>query len=112
MRHCATALVERTVPGGLVTRHRQWFWEERAVHERFFTSGHCWRNQQRRVRASRALFFARIGLAKGDFAFGLSRLTEAFLAAPLDAAFMAARRLLRYRQGASGTLKVNAPGAR
>lgn len=89
------ALVERCVPGGLVTRHRQWYAEERAVHRRLFARTAIAHRDRRRVRASRALLFARIGLAKGDLGFGLARLVEAVLASPSDSVRIAARRLLR-----------------
>jgi glycosyltransferase involved in cell wall biosynthesis len=95
MAHCAAALVERSVPGGLVARHRQWFKEERAFHRRFFAAGGCTQGQQRRVRSSRALLFARTGLARKDFVFGLSRLAEAFLVSPLNAIYISTRRLVR-----------------
>ena len=60
MMHYSAALVERAVPGGLVTRHRQWFQEEQTVHRRFFETSKCLRRYQRRIRATRALFFARV----------------------------------------------------
>ena len=97
--HCSTALVERSVPGGLVTRHRRWFMEEQSVHRRIFAGNQLARRQQRRVRASRALLFARIGLSKGDLRFGLARLAEAFLISPLGAASVAALRLARRLSG-------------
>jgi glycosyltransferase involved in cell wall biosynthesis len=90
------ALVERAVPGGLVTRHRRWFSEERAVHRRVFAAGLVGPAQQRRIRASRALFFARIGFAKGDVGFGVARLAGAFAASPLDAARISGVRLRRW----------------
>jgi glycosyltransferase involved in cell wall biosynthesis len=97
MRHSPEALVERAVPGGLVTQHRVWFREERAVHRRVFAAHPCRRKHQRRIRASRALLFARIAFSAKDFVFGAKRLAEALFAAPLDAGYMALRRLLRYR---------------
>jgi glycosyltransferase involved in cell wall biosynthesis len=103
--HCPRALVERSVPGGLVSRHRRWFREERAVHDRLFAAHPLARRSRRRVRAARALLFARIGLARGDLGFGLLRLAEAFAVAPIDAARIAAwrlpRRLVRDRRGAA-----------
>jgi hypothetical protein len=47
------------------------------------------------VRATRALLFARVGLAKGDLVFGLARLAEALAVAPLDATRIVVLRLLR-----------------
>jgi glycosyltransferase involved in cell wall biosynthesis len=95
--HHQEALVERTVPGGLMTRHRQWFREERAVHRRMIDQGLVTAAQQRRIRAARALLFARIALAKGDVPFALARVVEAFAAAPLDAT-----RIGGVRSGRSG----------
>lgn len=95
MEHCPTALVEHAIPGGLVTRHRHWFTEERAVHQRFFEAHQLARRRQRSVRAARALFFARVGLTRGDFAFGLARLAEAFVVSPVDAVRIASHRFLR-----------------
>ncbi len=95
MEHCSAALVEHAVPGGLVTRHRHWFMEERAVHRRLFATSRLARRRQRQVRAARALFFARVGLARGDLAFGLARIAEAFRVSPLDTVYIAALALLR-----------------
>jgi glycosyltransferase involved in cell wall biosynthesis len=97
MEHVPTALVERSVPGGLVTRHRQWFAEERTVHRRLFAANKSASGYQREVRAARALFFARLGLARRDLSFGLARLAEAFLVSPLDGASIVALRLHRRR---------------
>ena len=79
-----------------MTRHRHWFTEERAVHRRVFATGLVARAQQRRVRASRALLFARIGFAKGDVWFALARLADAFAADPVDAARISGVRLRRW----------------
>ena len=81
-----------------MTAHRRWFREERTVHDRLVTATAMQRRHQRLIRASRALFFARVGLAKGDLAFGLSRLAESCLIAPLDTVHITARRL-RHRAG-------------
>jgi glycosyltransferase involved in cell wall biosynthesis len=111
--HHPGVLVERGVPGGLVTRHRQWYAEERAVHRRLFARTSIANRDQRRVRASRALLFARVGLAKGDLSFGLARLVEAVLASPLDSVRIAARRLLRrQRRDAAEEWKADAWEAR
>jgi glycosyltransferase involved in cell wall biosynthesis len=96
--HDPSPLVERTVPGGLVTRHRLWYHEERAVHGRLFSSTPISFRDQRRVRASRAMLFARIAFGKGDIVFGLARLSEAVLASPLDCVRIAANRLLHGRR--------------
>jgi len=105
--HNPAELVERSVPGGLVTRHRQWYAEERVVHRRLFARIRIAHRDQRRVRASRALLFARVGLAKGDLGFGLARLVEAVLTSPLDSVRIAALRLLR-RQRRDATEAWNA----
>jgi len=90
-------LVRRAIPGGLVSRHRRWFSEERAVHRRIFAQGLVGRAERRRIEASRALFFARIGLAKGDVGFCLARLAEAVAASPVDAMRIAVIRWRRWR---------------
>jgi glycosyltransferase involved in cell wall biosynthesis len=111
--HNPAALVERGVPGGLVTRHRQWYAEERAVHRRLFATTPIAQRDQRRVRGSRALLFARVGLAKGDVGFGFARLGEAVLAAPLDSVRIAALRLLwRRRRDAAEAWNAEVPEAR
>jgi len=97
--HDRTALVERAVPGGLVARHRRWFSEERVVHRRAFAAGLVAPADQRRIRVSRALLFARIALTRGDARFGLVRLAEAVAASPLDAVRIGAVRLRRLGQG-------------
>jgi glycosyltransferase involved in cell wall biosynthesis len=91
--HNPALLVERSVPGGLVTRHQHWYAEERLVHRRLFARIPIGRRDQRRIRAARALLFARVGFAKGDLDFGLARLAEAGLASPLDSLRIAALRL-------------------
>jgi glycosyltransferase involved in cell wall biosynthesis len=111
MKHYSAALVERAVPGGLVTRHRQWFQEEQAVHRRVFEASHCSRRNQRRIRATRSLFFARVGLARGDFGFGIARLAEACLVSPSDAMRVALRRLRRLK-GAPNVADIEAWEAR
>ncbi len=102
MQHHPSALVERSVPGGLVTQHRNWFREEQAVHRRFFDAHPV--ERQRRVRALRSLFFANVALANADLAFGLVRLAGAILASPLDAVQIAALRLSR--RGRRATAEV------
>ena len=105
--HTPAELVERGVPGGLVTHHRQWYAEERAVHRRVFSAVPMAQRDQRRVRASRALLFARVGLTKGDLGFGVARIVEAIYASPLDSVRIAARRLRR-RQRRDATEAWNA----
>src|SRR5262249_25553976 len=96
--HNPALLVERSVPGGLVTRHRHWYAEERLVHRRLFARIPIpiARRHQRRIRAARALLFARVGFANGDLAFALARLAEAVLSSPLDSVRIAALRLRRW----------------
>jgi glycosyltransferase involved in cell wall biosynthesis len=93
--HLPMTLVERGVPGGLVQSHRTWSQEERAVLARVFAGIWHDRRSEPMVRASRSLFFARVGLAKGDLSFGLRRLAEALRYSPGWAARTAVRRLLR-----------------
>jgi glycosyltransferase involved in cell wall biosynthesis len=93
--HMPSTLVERSTPGGLVTSHRDWFQEERLVINRIFRGSLCQPKHRRMVRASRALFFARVGLAKGDIAFGSERLFEALLQSPYWLTLIVARRLGR-----------------
>lgn len=88
-------LAERQVPGGLVSAHRDWFREERAVHEAIFARQRLNRAERRMIRTYRALFFARIALGKGDLAFGLPRLGEAAWSSPRWTVEVAARRALR-----------------
>jgi len=107
--HDPSPLVERTVPGGLVTRHRLWYAEERAVHRRLMASTPVSPRDQQRVRASRAMLFARIALAKGDIVFGLARLGEAVLASPLDCVHIAASRLLHRRRHEDSEARNTSP---
>jgi len=76
--HLPSALVQLSVPGGLVTSHRNWFREESAVLTRVLDNSPTNKEHERMIRAYRALFFAHLALVKFDFVFGLSRLLEAF----------------------------------
>lgn len=91
------ARVERGVPGGLVSAYRLWEREERTVHARLFAAGRVAPSDQRLVRVSRGLLFARIGWARGDLGFGLARLAAAFVRSPIAAARVAALRIARRR---------------
>ena len=93
--HLARPLVGRAVPGGLVTRHRPWFDEERQVIDATFAAGVAGAGHRRLVRAYRSLFFAHLALSRGDVGFGLLRLADAFLTSPWSALRVAARRLIR-----------------
>ncbi len=93
--HDPTVLVERAVPGGLVNRHRHWFLEERAVHQRMFAAGLVAPIEQRRVIAARSLLFARIAFGKGDIGFGVARLAAALSASPAATARLSIQRLRR-----------------
>lgn len=93
--HVPERLVERSVPGGLVTQHRRWFQEERIAIGRAFELSPNSRKDERRVRAYRALFFASLGFARGDVAFGCARLSEACLRSTHWTIRVAALRLLR-----------------
>jgi glycosyltransferase involved in cell wall biosynthesis len=88
-------LVERSVPGGLVTSHRKWFQEERTAHAQAFAANPVAVQHERMVRVYRSLFFARVGLARRDWNFGLVRLAAAFGASPYWTIRIAALRLLR-----------------
>ena len=88
-------LAERRVPGGLVSAHRDWFREERTVHETTFAREQLSRSDRRLIRTYRSLFFARIALGKGDVSFGLARLVEAAWSSPRWTLEVAARRVLR-----------------
>jgi len=93
------------VPGGLVQRHRLWYAEERAVHDRLFAKTPISQRDQQRIRASRAMWFMRIGLTRADIGFALARLGEAILASPLDCVRVAAIRLpQRFGREATETL--------
>jgi glycosyltransferase involved in cell wall biosynthesis len=105
--HYPPALVERAIPGGLVTRHRLWFREERVVHRRFFATGQLKCASRRKVAALRSLFFARLGLVKGDFGFAFHRLVEAISLAPICTIRTATVRLSRNLRGrTSGTSSI------
>ena len=88
-------LVERGVPGGLVTSHRRWFQEERTAHAQAFAGNPADAGHERMVRAYRSLFFARVGLAGRDLSFGFSRLAGALRESPYWTIRIAALRLLR-----------------
>jgi glycosyltransferase involved in cell wall biosynthesis len=102
MQHSPIALVERSVPGGLVTHHRAWFAEERSVHQRAFATNRITPGHRRMIRASRALLFARIALMKGDLPFSMARFAEAFLLSPNASLRIAILRLLRLRFSTPG----------
>jgi len=93
--HLPRTLVGRSVPGGLVTRHRSWFGEERTAIERALKAGGVPAGAGRLVRAYRSLYFARVGLAKADLGFGLRRLGEALLISPRWTTAITVRRLVR-----------------
>ena len=88
-------LVERGVPGGLVTSHRRWFQEECTAHARAFAGDLADARHERMVRAYQSLFFARVGLAERDLRFGFSRLAGALLESPYWTIRIAALRLVR-----------------
>jgi hypothetical protein len=94
------ALVRRDTGGGLVARHRDWYREERTVLERCFSRDRELAAEHRRVRAHRALLFARIGLRRRDYVFARQRLGEAFWMAPFSSIKIIARRLWRNARAA------------
>jgi glycosyltransferase involved in cell wall biosynthesis len=92
--HAPTVLVERSVPGGLVSRHRPWSEEERDVIARVLAGRP---GARRRVQACRSLYFAKLALARGDVGFGAARLAEAIALAPTSTVQIAAARLFDRR---------------
>jgi glycosyltransferase involved in cell wall biosynthesis len=92
------ALVTRSMPGGLVTQHRLWHAEEWGAGARWFAALAIAPRDRRRIRAARALFFAKLGAARGDLTFSLARLADVLRASPADGARIAARRLLQRRR--------------
>jgi glycosyltransferase involved in cell wall biosynthesis len=97
--HLPRPLVERSVPGGLITDHRRWFGEERTMIGRALAASEGARRARPMIRAYRSLWFARVALAKGDVAFGLARLAEALLQSPRWTAKLAALSLARRARG-------------
>ncbi len=88
-------LVEHAIPGGLVTKHRDWFYEEQSVHRK------CLELEPRErevVDIARHLFFARIALANGDTPFALARAATGFAKGPRTAVSMIAQRLRQRRR--------------
>ena len=80
--HLPRPLVERSVPGGLMTAHRRWFREDSAVIGRALETAAARDCDRTMIRTYRALFFARVGRAKRDLPFALARLGEAFGRSP------------------------------
>jgi glycosyltransferase involved in cell wall biosynthesis len=93
--HLPSTLVERAVPGGLVTSHRLWSREERTVLARAFDGRGDLRSGERMVRTTRSLFFARVGLARGDLIFGLRQLAQALRYSLVWSIRIAVLRMLR-----------------
>ena len=89
------ALVEHAIPGGLVTKHRDWFHEEQSVHRK------CAELEPREhevVDIARQLFFARTALSNGDIPFALARAATCLAKGPRVAASMIAQRLRQRRR--------------
>src|SRR4030095_9754769 len=61
--YLSPCLVERSVPGGLVTSHRKWFQEERTAHAQAFAGNLADTRHARMVHTYRSLFFVRLSLA-------------------------------------------------
>lgn len=93
--HLPQMLVARSVPGGLVTRYRQWAAEEGTVLDKALRAAGASRRDRRLVRAYRALFFANLGFARMDAPFAFARLIAALRATPTGTLRVAARRLTR-----------------
>ncbi len=89
------AIIRREIPGGLVTRHREWFDEEQSVLRRVFGDSRECASREGHVRVHRALLFARLGIARKDYTFAARRLFEAFRRAPVRSIQIICLRLLR-----------------
>lgn len=100
-------LVGREIPGGLVARHRAWYAEEQTVLNKIFADNTQYSGRQRKVRAHRALVFARIGLSRKDYTFALRRLMKAFGRAPLNCTRVIAFRLMRNFRSAISRARSN-----
>jgi glycosyltransferase involved in cell wall biosynthesis len=100
--HLPRSLVERSVPGGLVTAHRRWFGEDRAVITKGLAASSAPGRDEPMIRAYRSLFFARVALAKGDLSFGLARLADALRSSPRWSAKLVALSLARRARGRRG----------
>jgi len=88
-------LVIRCAEGGLITRHRDWFAEERGVLEGIFNDHPEFAREKSSVIAHRALFFFRVGLRHADYRFAVRRLGEALWTAPMRSFTIVTRRLIR-----------------
>lgn len=93
--HLPRTLVGRTVPGGLVMRHRQWYDEERHVVDAALATGAITARDAALVRAYRSLFFAHLALSRRDATFAIVRLAEALETFPLWTLRIATRRMVR-----------------
>ncbi|MGQ0766894.1 MAG: glycosyltransferase [Gemmatimonadota bacterium] len=99
--HLDETLVGRAVPGGLVTREREWRAEEAAVLDRVLNSDVRRAADRRLVRSYRALFFAYLAMNRRDWIFGLSCLATALSVSPFSTVRIGVLRLARrlQRQG-------------
>jgi glycosyltransferase involved in cell wall biosynthesis len=104
-------LARHEIPGGLVTRQREWYEEEQGVLDRVFRANAEYSNKQLQVRAHRALFFARIGLLRKDYAFAARRLVEAFCRAPLRSMKIIILRMNRNVRSATSGARPNQDGS-
>lgn len=93
--HLPQPLVARSVPGGLVTRHRQWAAEEGRLVDAVLRTAGASRRDRQLVQAYRALFFAHLGFAHMDVPFAVARLAAALQATPIGTLRVAAKRLTR-----------------
>jgi len=98
-----SALVKRQIPGGLVTRLRDWYREEQIILEQAFSSVSSAKANRRHILAYRNLLFARIAISRGDFGFGIYRVFSSLWFAPLWSVYLA---WLKWRRG--GQRKGNA----
>ncbi len=90
--YVARPLVERGLPGGLITAHRRWYAEERIVLDRWPVLA------TRQVRAYRSLTFAGVGVARRDPGFAVARVCEALALAPVETARLALAAFARRRR--------------
>jgi glycosyltransferase involved in cell wall biosynthesis len=88
-------LLTRRLPGGLIGDHHRWLAEEQSLITRLVGQSPLCAARERQIRAHRNLFFARIGLARGDLGFAVRRLSAALLQAPARTLQIAVRRLSR-----------------
>jgi len=96
-------VVKREIPGGLVTRLRDWYDEEQAILAPLLRSNPSIRAHAGAIRAYRNLLFARLAISRKDYGFAARKLGQAFLSAPNYSFRLARRKWARSRQTGSDT---------